>query len=129
MLYNGIVYTVGRWSRSILKLMGILRMPALARNTRLAMLIIGQTRRAVKLLGTAGNCTDDFLTAYHRYTHNFAELDTLFSSVANIVNQRPIAVKSFTEEDAHTITPNDLLLQRIKPGYRGSPSSVRLRSR
>ena len=110
MLYNGIVYTVGRWSRSILKLMGIPRMPALARNTRLAMLIIGQTRRAVKLLGTAGNCTDDFLTAYHRYTHNFAELDTLFSSVANIVNQRPIAVKSLTEEDAHTITPNDLLL-------------------
>ena len=96
--------------------MGIPRMPVLARNTGLAMLIIGQTSRAVKLLATAGYCTDDFLTAYHRSTLNFAELDTLFSSVANIMNQVPIAVKSFTEEDAHAITPNDLLRQRIKLG-------------
>jgi hypothetical protein len=34
--------------------------------------------------------------------------------VANIVNQRPIAIRSFTEEDIHAITPNDLLLQRSK---------------
>jgi hypothetical protein len=80
------------------------------------MMIIGQTSRAVKLLATAGYCADDLLTAYHRSTLNFAELDTMFSSVTNIVNQRPIAVKSFTEEDGHAITPNDLLRQRIMPG-------------
>ena len=45
-------------------------------------------------------------------TLNFAELDTVFSSVANIVNMRPIAVRSFTVEDLHGICPNDLLLQR-----------------
>ena len=294
-LDNGIVYTMGRCGRSLLKLMGVQRMPVLARSTRLARLImiecheenhrttpsdvlarsrqrawiirgrflakqvckacpvcrlkkvslakqlmadipehqlfpcppfsyvsldfagpyqaramgnsrafikcwglviICQNTRAVKMLATAGYSTDDFLTAYHRFTANhanpllvvsdagtqlrkageiiekgdpagldwqrivegaaksgtewkcvepgcqwrnglaesavklvkttlaltlasqttlnFAELDTLFSSVANIVNQRPIAVKSFTEEDSHAITPNDLLLQRSK---------------
>ena len=294
-LENGIIYTVGRCGKSILRLMGIQKMPVLARNTRLATLImiqsheedhrstsadvlarsrqrawiirgrflakqvckacplcklkkaklakqlmadipqhqlfpcppfsyvsldfagpyqaramgnsrafikcwglviICQNSRAVKMLATAGYSTDDFLTAYHRFTANhanpllvvsdagtqlkkagqiiekgdpagldwkrivegaaksgtdwkcvepgcqwrnglaesavklvkstlsltlasqsslnFAELDTLFSSVANIVNQRPIAIKSFTEEDAHAITPNDLLLQRSK---------------
>ena len=45
---------------------------------------------------------------------NYAELDTIFSSVANIVNQRPIAVRSFDDDDLHAITPNDLLLQRTK---------------
>ena len=109
-----IVYTVGRWGRSILKLMGIPRMPALARNTRLAMMIIGETSRAVKLLATAGYCSDDFLTAYHRSALNFAELDTLFSSVAHMVCLRTIMFESFTEEDAHATTPTDLLLQRIK---------------
>ena len=74
-LDNGIVYTVGRWGKSILKSMGIPRTPVLARN---------------------------------------AELDTLFSSVANIVNQRPVAIKSFTEEDARAITSYFLLLQRAK---------------
>jgi len=54
------------------------------------------------------------LTLASQSTLNYAELDTLFSSVANIVNQRPIAVRSFTEEDCHAITPNDLLLQRTK---------------
>ena len=34
--------------------------------------------------------------------------------MANIVNQRPIAIRSFTDEDCHAITPNDLLLQRTK---------------
>ena len=41
-------------------------------------------------------------------------MDTLFSSVANTVNQRPIAVRNFTEEDLHAITPNDLLLGRTR---------------
>ena len=294
-LTNGVVYTTGRCGKSILNLLGIARLPILARHTRLAMLImiesheedhrstpsdvlarsrqrawiirgrylaksvckacplcrrtkgkltkqlmaeiprhqlqpcppftfvsldfagpyqaramgnsrafiklwglviICQNTRAVKMYATAGYSTDDFLTAYHRFTANhanpllvvsdagtqlrkagqviekgdpaglnwdrirdgaaksgtnwkcvepgcqwrnglaeaavklvkttlahtmasqttlnYAELDTLFSSVANIVNQRPIAVKSFTEEDIHAITPNDLLLQRSK---------------
>ena len=32
----------------------------------------------------------------------------------NIINQRPIAIRSFTEEDLHAVTPNDLLLQRTR---------------
>ena len=44
----------------------------------------------------------------------YAELDTLFSSIANVVNQRPISVRSFTEEDLIAITPNDLLLGRTR---------------
>ena len=54
------------------------------------------------------------LTLASQRTLNFAELDTLFSSVANVVNQRPIAVQSYTEDDIHAICPNDLLLQRSK---------------
>ena len=34
---------------------------------------------------------------------NYAELDTVFSSVANIVKMRQIAVRSFTDEDLHSI--------------------------
>ena len=63
------------------------------------------------------------LTISSQSTLNYAELDTLFSSVANIVNQRPIAVRDFTEDDLHAITPNDLLLQRTKntvPGFQYS---------
>ena len=69
------------------------------------MALSGSAESAVKLVKS---------TLASQSTLNFAELDTLFSSVANIVNQRPIAIKSFTEEDAHAITPNDLLLQRSK---------------
>ena len=47
-------------------------------------------------------------------TLNYAELDTLFSSVANIVNHRPIGVKNFTNDDMEAITPNDLLLGRSR---------------
>ena len=54
------------------------------------------------------------LTLASQRTLNFAELGTLFSSVANVVNQRPIAVQNYTEEDYHAICPNDLLLQRSK---------------
>ena len=54
------------------------------------------------------------LTLASQRTLNFTELDTLFSSVANVVNQRPIAVQNFTEDDYHAICPNDLLLQRSK---------------
>ena len=51
-----------------------------------------------------------YLTLASQKALNYAELDTLFSSVSNIVNQRPIGVKHFTEEDYVAITPNDLLL-------------------
>jgi hypothetical protein len=84
-LDKGIVYTVGRCGKSILKLMCMHLMPVLASQSTL----------------------------------HFAELDTLFSSVANTVNQRPTAIKTFTEEDAHAITPNDLLLHRNKNSVPG----------
>ena len=54
------------------------------------------------------------LTLASHTTLTYAELDTVFASVSNIVNQRPIAVHSYTEEDLHAITPNDLLLGRSK---------------
>ena len=69
----------------------------------------GLAEAAVKLVKSTLD-----LTLASQSTLNFAELDTLFSSVSNIVNQRPIAVRSFTEDDLHAITPNDLLLQRTK---------------
>ena len=54
----------------------------------------------------------------------YAEIDTLFSSVADTVNQRPIAVQSFTEEDLHAITPNDLLLGRTRNSVPGAVYAV-----
>ena len=54
------------------------------------------------------------LTLASQSTLDYSELDTLFSSVANTVNQRPIAVRNFAEEDFHVITPNDLLLGRTR---------------
>ena len=54
------------------------------------------------------------LTLASQTTLNYAELDTLFSCIADTVNKRPIAVRSFTEEDIHAICPNDLLLGRSR---------------
>ena len=69
----------------------------------------GLAEAAVKILTNTLGLT---LASQKRLT--IAELDTLFSSVANIVNQRPIAVKNFTDEDYCAITPHDLLLQRSR---------------
>ena len=67
----------------------------------------GLAEAAVKLVkSTLG------LTLASQTTLNYAELGTLFSSVANTVNQRPIAVKSFADKDIHAVTPNSLLLGR-----------------
>ena len=69
----------------------------------------GLAEAAVKLLKSTLN-----LTLSSQASLNYAELDTLFSSIADIVNQRPIGVRSYTEEDLHAISPNDLLLQRTR---------------
>ena len=45
---------------------------------------------------------------------NIMELDTLFASVANLVNQRPLGIRSRGEDDLRSITPNDLLLGRSR---------------
>ena len=85
----------------------------------------GLAESAVKLVkSTLG------LTLASQATLNYAELDTLFARVANIVNWRPIAIRSFTEEDMHAITPNDLLLVRTRnrvpgPNYGGNDSLTR----
>ncbi|MCP3680184.1 MAG: hypothetical protein GY782_08035 [Gammaproteobacteria bacterium] len=42
----------------------------------------------------------------------YPELEALFDSAANLVNQRPLSVRVFTQEDFRSITPNDLLLGR-----------------
>ena len=160
------------------------------------LVLVCQNTRAVKMLATAGYSTDDFITAYRRFTANFgnpalvitdagtqlkkagqvleagdpssldwkkiadgaakngttwrcieagcqwrnglaesavklikstlvftlasqttlnyAEMDTLFSCVANVVNNRPIGIKSFADDDPMALTPNDLLLQRAR---------------
>ena len=45
-------------------------------------------------------------------TLNYAELNTLLSRAVNIVNNRPIGVKSLTEEEIVPLTVNQLLLGR-----------------
>ena len=40
------------------------------------------------------------------------------------MNQRPIAVRDFTEDDLHAITPNDLLLQRTRNTVPGAQYST-----
>ncbi|MCP3680154.1 MAG: hypothetical protein GY782_07870, partial [Gammaproteobacteria bacterium] len=42
----------------------------------------------------------------------YPELEALFDSAANLVNQRPLAVRTFSQDDFCSITPNDLLLGR-----------------
>ena len=54
------------------------------------------------------------LTIESQSSLNYAELDTLFSCVADLVNKRPIAIRNYTEEDWYAVTPNDLLLQRTR---------------
>ena len=43
---------------------------------------------------------------------NYAELQVVLAKAANIANNRPIGVRSLTEEDIQAITPNMLLLGR-----------------
>ena len=43
-------------------------------------------------------------------TLNYAELSTLLSRAANIVNDRPIGVKNLTEDEIVPLTVNQLLL-------------------
>ena len=74
----------------------------------------GLAEAAVKLVKS----TLELTLASHT-TLTYAELDTVFASVSNIVNQRPIAVRSYTEEDLHAITPNDLLHGRSKNTFLG----------
>ena len=45
---------------------------------------------------------------------SYPELETLFASVANLTNQRPLGVRLFNEDEYRSITPNDLLLGRNK---------------
>ena len=42
----------------------------------------------------------------------FPEVQALFASSVNITNQRPLAVRNFSQDDFRSITPNDLLLGR-----------------
>ena len=45
---------------------------------------------------------------------DWSELDTLLCEVANIINNRPLAVQTWSEAEFHAITPNDLLLGRVQ---------------
>ena len=80
----------------------------------------GLAEAAVKLVKSTLELT---LASHSNLT--YAEIDTLFSSVADTVNQRPIAVQSFTEEDLHAITPNDLLLGRTRNSVPGAVQGLK----
>ena len=69
----------------------------------------GLAEAAVKLVKSTLQLTLDSQSSL-----NFAELDTLFCSVSDIVNRRPIGVRNFTQDDWQAITPNDLLLGRSR---------------
>ena len=75
----------------------------------------GLVERQVKTLKTTLKNVLDF-----GQNLNIMELDTLFSSAAYIVNQRPLAVEQFNQESIRCIRPNDLLLGRsqvlVQPG-------------
>ena len=43
---------------------------------------------------------------------NYAELQSLLTRVANIMNDRPLGIKQFNEDDYVPITPNQLLIGR-----------------
>ena len=45
---------------------------------------------------------------------DWSELDSLFCEVANIINNRPLGVRTLSDGDYHAITPNDLLLGRAQ---------------
>ena len=53
-------------------------------------------------------------------TLNFAELETALMRVAELLNRRPLAVRTFGESDFHPVCPADLLLGRIY-GYKPQP--------
>ena len=74
----------------------------------------GLAEAAVKLVKT----TLEHTIASQK-TLNYAELDTLFASIANTVNQRPVGAKNFTNDDFDVITPNDLLLGRSRNSVPG----------
>ena len=45
-------------------------------------------------------------------TLNFAELEGTFLKVAKILNQRPLAIRNYSEDNCVPISPYDLLLGR-----------------
>ena len=48
---------------------------------------------------------------------DWSEFDSLLCEVANVINNRPLGVRSWSDDNIHAITPNDLLLARV-PGDR-----------
>ena len=53
-------------------------------------------------------------------TLHYAELQTILSTAANIINNRPIGVRSLTKEDIVPITVNQLLLGRTSTSTPGA---------
>ena len=49
----------------------------------------------------------------------YPEIETLFASAANLANNRPLAVRTFKEDEIRSITPNDLLLGRTRNHIHG----------
>ena len=57
-------------------------------------------------------------------TLHYAELCSVLACVANIVNDRPISIRTLTEEDIVPITVNQLLLGRSSTSSPTYPSDV-----
>ena len=55
---------------------------------------------------------------------NILQLETVFLKISMIVNRRPIAIRSVTENDYYAITPSDLLLGRATGKLRDTISEA-----
>ena len=73
---------------------------------------VGQAERAVAL----AKHTLQHLVNKH-VTLDFVELESTLMHVAELINQRPLAVRQYNDLEYHPVSPSDLLLGRIY-GYR-----------
>ena len=79
----------------------------------------GQAERAI---GMAKKTLLHQLESLHSL--DFAQLDTLFTRTASILNSRPLGVRNLSHDDFHPITPNDLLLGRAAGSQKGQELDV-----
>ena len=68
-------------------------------------------RRVASLKSTLNHLLANTIVS-EKPTLHYAELQTLLSRAANIVNDRPIGVRSLTEDELVPLTVNQLLLGR-----------------
>ena len=97
--------TWGWLGKGAFKVLGVSELPILSHSSRLA-----ESRvKAVKT--TLGHMMNSTLIGT-KTTLSYAELCTTLARAASIINDRPIGVRSMTEEEIMPLTVNQLLLGR-----------------